>query len=32
MSAINWIESYEDGLKQAQEKQQLAFLDFFNPE
>lgn len=32
MSAIKWIESFEQGLKQAQEQNKLIFLDFFNPE
>ena len=32
MSAIQWIESFEQGLKQAQEQNKLIFLDFFNPQ
>lgn len=32
MSTINWVESFEQGLKQAQDQNKLVFLDFFNPQ
>lgn len=31
MVAIQWIESFEEGLTQARKENKLVFADFFNP-
>ena len=31
MSAIQWIESFEEGLSNASTENKLIFADFFNP-